>query len=779
SSVVMTYPWLRSIHLPSILFSIACTLSVGIQSTAKIDWQPPAQGGKSFGVARLTNDSTVRDWGNYHNAQNWSYNGRYLAYTRYGADGERFGRAPEVHLIDLQTGNDRRLDGGSSPRWANQHNWLFFTKEVRGSAKDRLFEVWWYNIEADKKILMGTGMSGLGGVSMDDQWLLGGLGLSDGSVARSHTKRMRIQENSVAEYLPGLDAGSQWIPNPVYNVAFSRVPNRDDEPFYPTRYWYDIDGGNIQVGSVTLTRCHQSWTGDGQYYLLGNSQVRGRLWNQPFPSSLHFLAAVGTGDVSPCGRNGRFVVGDKPLTIADLRSGDGWVFLEDLSIICYPDNVSDDSGPYDSDMKGSPDGTKVNFVTNYDLIDGPVTRITKSAGLAADRVEVESTAMFPDSGTLVVNREVLGYKSKTPTSFDGLTRTLYHTLASNLREDNPVTSFEARSIPENEWKKLPLPLSSIERSMGGLDSPLVRQKSTDVWAAVVRLPDRPWLRLTDEGVQLIPGESHYETSGYKLFSNGRRVTSELLRPGETLSLKSGQYTAVAMEWSGLESNASNPLEISNPASLRIMHEKPADFSWTFDEWSIDGKSVERERAFASAGVVREIRHRYDGVIARESFSWGEIQSRHDLNESGLSIRRLVYHEGALFKREYHNRDGLHLSTEYLDTAGNVTEMIRYHYVDDEGGAEADLFRYATGPAEGKQVEYDHWWYQNGMPLRRIGMAPARRIESKTPVMYVKAGEEWVLQNYVGKLPQKNKLVESFSHDRQRAEEFIKRSTIQK
>ncbi|MCB1121723.1 MAG: hypothetical protein KJT03_09255, partial [Verrucomicrobiae bacterium] len=609
---------------------------------AKVEWREPAQGGKTFGVARLTHDPTVRDWGNYHNAQNWSHDGRYVTYTRYGSDGKRFGRKPEVHIVDLHTGNDSLVGSGSNPRWAHARNWLFYTREDAGGKGATVGEVWWFDLEKGTQVLVGTGMTSLGGVSYDDQWLLGGLRLNDGAGPRSQSRRMRIQENSISEYLPGLDAGSQWIPNPAHNVVFSRVPNRDDEPFYVTRYWYEIDGSNIQVGSVTLTRCHQSWTGDGQYYLLGNSQVRGRLWNQSFPSSLHFLAAVGTGDVSPCGRSGRFVVGDKPLTIADLRSGDGWSFLEDLSIICYPDNVSDDSGPYDSDMKGSPDGTKVSFVTNYDLIDGPVTWIVKSGGDTTERLEVESTASFPDSGTLVVNREVFSYKSKTPTAFVELKRSLYHTLALNLREGDPVTSFEARTIPEEQWKQLPLPASSIEQSMGGLDSPLIRQNSTDLWAAVVRLPDRPWLREGEHGLELIPGESHYETFGYRLFRDGKALASDPLRPGQTIDLKPGRFSAVAVEWSGLESMESNTFELSKTTSLRALQDKPADFSWTRDAWAVDGQPVDRETAYASAQAVREEVHRYDGTICREAYGWGEIQTRDDLNANGKAIRRLYY-----------------------------------------------------------------------------------------------------------------------------------------
>ena len=52
--------------------------------------------------------------------------------------------------------------------------------------------------------------------------------------------------------------------------------------------------------------------------------MRGRRWNEPFPSNVHVLASVGVGDVSPCGRSGRYACGDS--TVADLRSGDGWSY---------------------------------------------------------------------------------------------------------------------------------------------------------------------------------------------------------------------------------------------------------------------------------------------------------------------------------------------------------------------------------------------------------------------------------------------------------------------
>jgi hypothetical protein len=110
----------------------------------------------------------------------------------------------------------------------------------------------------------------------------------------------------------------------------------------------------------TLQQCHMAWLGNGEYLLMGNGLVRGRRWNEPFPSNVEILAGVTVGDISPCGRSGRYACGDS--AVADLRSGDGWHFLEPLSMICYPAKAGDQSTNYDADPKGSPDGTKICFV---------------------------------------------------------------------------------------------------------------------------------------------------------------------------------------------------------------------------------------------------------------------------------------------------------------------------------------------------------------------------------------------------------------------------------
>ena len=103
--------------------------------------------------------------------------------------------------------------------------------------------------------------------------------------------------------------------------------------------------------------------------------------------------------------------------------------LRTHSVICYPGS-GDHSGPYDIDAKGSPDGTKIAFITNYDLKNGPYTKITKD--VTGDRIIVRSTDGFPEKGLLVsvthaigltgFHTEVLSYDRKTDTSFEGLTR---------------------------------------------------------------------------------------------------------------------------------------------------------------------------------------------------------------------------------------------------------------------------------------------------------------------------------------------------------------------
>ncbi len=661
--------------------------------SARLDRFMPRQGGTTE-IWRVTDDPAVRYSVNYHNAQCWSPGGRYICYSGGG----------QVFAYDLHEDREIQVDRGSSPRWGWKHNWLFYIRDRN--------EVMWLDVDSGKRTRLATGEAAqLGGTDSEDRWLFGGR--STGGRQGMQGFRIAIQPNSKFEMLEGL-VGIQWIPNPAHPVVFVRWDYYDDSRrddwgrfllSLPTRKWFNLEGGDIRTGSPQIQRCHQSWSGDGTYHLHGGMPMKGRRWDEPYPSNLHFLAAIGSGDISPCGHSGRWITGSSsygPLQIADLRSGDGRDYLEAALSHIYDSrsySFSSSSGKHDNDAKGSGDGTKVAFHGTYDLKDGPVTRTT--GGGTQDRIPVESTDGFPERGALSLpNNRVIGYERKTPTSFEGLTLGLYNTRSGSPGEGTVVTSFEARLIPEDQRDPSVIPGRFADPSFPDRDSPLIWQRQCDVYIAVVRRPDRPYLRKVGESLKLIPGENHWETFGYNVFRDGMKITREPARPGTEVPLPGpGLYTATAVEWSGLESERSLPLQVRGQAKLSILADKPADFSWTSDRWSVDGKEVSEAEAKRSAHAIKEIVHGYDGVIHREWYERGTIVRRHDLNLEGRPIRRLFYTAGRLARREYHTREGRHRSTELFDGDGYITEQIIY---DSEGGEDA------------------HFWHERGVPMKYSG-----------------------------------------------------------
>ncbi len=112
------------------------------------------------------------------------------------------------------------------------------------------------------------------------------------------------------------------------------------------------------------------------------------------------------------------------------------------------------------------------------------------------------------------------------------------------------------------------------------------------------------------------------------------------------------------------------------------------------------------------------------MIHREWYNWGQITKRYDLNYEGKPIRRLFYQNGKLSRREYHNSDGIHLSTEFFNKDGYITESILYRNTD------------------GKSEERSHFWFERGMPLRFTGIG-VRGSARKGPGTYIKEGNKWV------------------------------------
>lgn len=687
---------MRSSSWRTVLFGIILFVMPAASFGEKRVFQSP---GHNYGVWQLTFDPTVRDWANYHNAQCFSPDGRYVCYSHWPAGSKS---QATVHLFDLQTGTDREIGQGIEPRWARHHNWLSFvsynTSESGGGSRG--VETILLDVDTGERrvIAEGPGAESLGETTFDDRWLIGAQRFR-GQTPEFRAVRIKLPEGGM-EPLPDV-TGSQFMTNPRHGLFFTRRDNMQ-EPFAPTRCWYDLDGTNRRIAVPTLQQCHMSWLGNGEYMLLGNGLVRGRRWDEPFPSNVHILASVGVGDISPCGTSGRWVCGDS--TLADLRSGDGWNTIEPLSQICYPQAVADDSGIYDADPKGSPDGTKVCFVSNYPLADGPQTPIV-AYDAKVERLTVASTDGFPDRGHVCAQREVIAYNSKTPTTFEEITRQAFDTAGANLREGRTATSFEARCLTEEQYRSLPRPNAALEKSVGDPDSPLMRQRMTDVYLVVVRKPDRPYLRLAGDRVELIPGENHGETKGYHLLCGGERITETPIAAGATLSLnRPGEYRAIAAEWSGLESEPSLPLRVDTRGRgpvLHVLKATPEDFSWTTQR--------------AGVGDIRETVHVHDGVICREWLAGGAVVRRHDLNEQGKAVRQVEFRDGRIASREYHHRERGLVSRERFDEQGFITDWMSFQEVD------------------GTPQQRDHWSFKAGMPVRHV-VANGRE--------YVKNGDRW-------------------------------------
>jgi hypothetical protein len=702
--------------IDGVMLSLTIVLSIGCLNAhaqmGKVVFKDPGPSRPDATLWRLTHDPVVRDYANYHNTQCWSPDGRYISINRWADRTKKSGA--EIRLYDLHKDEDTLIGLGIYPRWANRHNWLFYSQYTgKGESYEEGIANQWLDVDTGKTVTIGNGIEFLGETDSQDRWLYGNQRFR-GDKPEFIAMRMAIKENSKPVVL-GNGTGKRPLPSRNHPVLMMRNKKTDGgAPFSPSRTWSDLDGENMRTATALVQAGHQSWLGNGEYHLVGNQQVAGRKWNEPFPSNLHRLANCHFSDISPCGFSGRWACTNG--RVADLRSGGSWTFSKARSQICFPEDIGDASEPYDPDHKGSPDGTKICFTSNYDIEKGHVSHMAASASKTeTGKLEVTSTKGFPDSGAITYSREVIGYKSKTETSFVGLTRGKYGTKTLPIKAGGMLTSLDARLLRADNRDPAKLP-AYMTRSFDEKNGPLVWQYQTDIYVAIVREPDAPYLRFHNGDVQLIPGENHWETFGYRIFKNGRPLTEEPVRPGADVNLPDdGIYTAIAVEWSGLESKSSLPLKVDKAVKLAVLKDKPENFSWTSDVWKVDRTAVTEKKALAAPKAILETIHLQDGVIALEAYNKGTLASRDDLDHEGTARRKQYYKAGALAKREYFADEGI-ISSELFDAQGWKTEET--------------LWRYNNG----KRTLSQQWWYEEGTPVKKLFSG------GKT---FVKDGKNWV------------------------------------
>lgn len=703
-------------NLSLLLVFVATVFGSRVSLFAEITKFKVKQSGvRNFGVWRLTDDAVIRDEGNYHTTQCWSHDGRYTCYTHWGgSDGPGGKSSAEIHIVDLTTGKDRLVEKGANPRWANQHNWLFFCHWTGNGSPpyETGTQIIRYDADSGEKVVIASGIEVPGSLDAADEWLYGTQRFR-GQKPEYVGVRIRNQPNSIIYKLPDAPNRHAHVDaNPVHPVIMVRAKDPSDPIYGMNRGFFDLEGKNLRIATALCESGHMSWSGDGEYLLIGNRQYCGRLWNQSFPSDLVTLAFAGGGDVSPCGMSGRFICGGD-LLMADTRSGDVWTVVRPHSAIVYP-MAGDFSTLSDIDPKGSPDGTKIHYHSTREL-DGLLSAtVTGYDTDHPDTIRVDSTEGFPPTGELVAKWEVIGYRRRTPTTFEGLERQKYGTrlapdMVNKVRELLPLPAF----VLTGKEKERAKPDSSMIRAGVSSDNPLLFQRQTNCYVVVCRLPDRPHLRFANGGIQLIPGENHGETRGYRLFRDGEPVSAKLVRPGTTAVLSEpGEYTASAVEWSGLESVRGLPLKALEPSTVTVLEDIPDNFSATLRVWHADGKKVSESEALKAARAMMQLVHAHDGKIASERWQNGQRMTHLDFNRDKQPIRFQEFANGKLKKQVYHTPEGNLASEEFFGIDGFKLEYIKYD----------------VRPRRIGQVAR-HWIYRNGRPVK--SMTGGRVVFDKT------------------------------------------------
>ncbi|MCB0190849.1 MAG: hypothetical protein KDJ65_02795 [Anaerolineae bacterium] len=470
----------------------------------------------------------------YHFQDPFSFDGRYIA----SRDDDT------LRIFDLATNQTVKLIAGAEkPTWARTSLHLFYYKNRT---------IYRLNLDSGRTDLIAQGDT-IGyprTISHDDDYLLAtGGGYPGSGNDRPNTGELYRIENKPNGQVVQLTDDWLYASEPrassKYDVVVFKL--RQSSGSRSKGWWaMPFDGTPTQnrtqakLLDANFSRgAHAAWLGDGEHFVMGNASP---------PKQIRYLGqgrwgswqsvnapAVPGGDVAPLGYSGRWLLADAGnegyLNLLDLQKGTATLLTHNVSEII--DSEPGDGNQGDPNAHGSPDGTKVAFVSNYDFAQCSSTQLTGKIG---SRVPVISTAGFPEQGILAVRHHLVSYQSKTATSFEGIQEGVLGTEAAieDTWSGVVVTNFACRSYSLNQ---------------------LSQQYGQSLYVAVSRLPDTPRLELVDDNRLVIsPGLNHREIKGYLVEgANTSKLYTEF--PAQ-VQLSAGNYKVTAVEWSGLSSQPS-------------------------------------------------------------------------------------------------------------------------------------------------------------------------------------------------------------------------------
>jgi len=507
---------------------------------------------------RITNDPETSYTHTYVEIPSIGPTGRWVAFHERG-------KVWGVHVADLATGSVKRVGDGLRPVWHPTKPLLFYGlhgTNVEPAVMQAEAPDW-------RPIVTVKGVDGVRSTSPD--------GLYGAFVKDNAIWRVRLEPGAKPELVlrapPGLGFHGHMRQNPTKPWIFiiSKVKGqRWNGPCFVLR----DDGSDVRQFDIRGEYIgHMCWAADGSGMLRANT-----LWPlfKPFPltADTPWLRLSRDGfwpnHIGACGRDARLVTTDRDNQTIYIT--DTWTRHSYRLCVASGFSVaySKDGDPH---PHGSPDGTKVQFDSCYDLRDHGLTTLADNVDAEARTLPVVSTERFPERGILLVGKwngpEFVRYARKDRTRFLDCERGFQpSTYCSQYGADTSAGVARAQSRGK-----------IVTDYFGRFHTPGVR-RGPQIYVAVVRDPQPPRAlrgEITDKGAQLIwePPRLHHEIEAYRVErsrESGRGFSPLAQRVTDTAftdpSVKGSEpifYRVVALERSGLESVPSAELAVNRSA----------------------------------------------------------------------------------------------------------------------------------------------------------------------------------------------------------------------